>query len=504
MDDNLISSGKLTEAVIDTIGALVVVVDRDGRIVLFNKGCELVTGYTFDEVKGCRVWELFVLPEEIDSARATFIKMISGDFPGTQASIWATKASGKRLIEWSNTAVHDQAGNVSHIVSTGIDITEQQAHRDASERSEERLRSILHTVPDAIITIDESGIVESYSPSAERVFGYTSDEVVGRNVNMLMPTPYRENHDQFIQRYLRTGEKRIIGIGRVVTGLRKNGSTFPMELQVGEMSLAGKRHFTGFVHDITERQHAEGRLRMQDLQAELLRVSRSSAMGEMASGLAHELNQPLTAVMNYVQTCRRMLQREDGKVSDKIHEIMDKTLDQVMRASEIIRGIRSFVEKGEVARAQSDVNKLVEEASALALAGVADKKIRVTMVLSPQLPTVFVNRTQIQQVVVNLIRNSIDAMENSPDRRLSIRTFLTEEGTVCVAIRDTGVGLSDEVKKRLFQPFVTTKSSGTGIGLTISRTIIDAHGGRLWASDNAQGGASFQFTLPVNGENDGD
>ena len=202
MDDNLISSGKLTEAVIDTIGALVVVVDRDGRIVLFNKGCELVTGYTFDEVKGCRVWELFVLPEEIDSARATFIKMISGDFPGTQVSIWATKASGKRLIEWSNTAVHDHAGNVSHIVSTGIDITEQQAHRDASERSEERLRSILHTVPDAIITIDECGIVESYSPSAERVFGYTSDEVVGRNVNMLMPTPYRENHDQFIQREL--------------------------------------------------------------------------------------------------------------------------------------------------------------------------------------------------------------------------------------------------------------------------------------------------------------
>ena len=277
-----------------------------------------------------------------------------------------------------------------------------------------------------------------------------------------------------------------------------------MELQVGEMSLAGKRHFTGFVHDITERQHAEGRLRMQDLQAELLRVSRSSAMGEMASGLAHELNQPLTAVMNYVQTCRRMLRREDGKVSDKIHEIMDKTLDQVMRAGKIIRGIRSFVEKGEVARAQSDVNKLVEEASALALTGVADKKIRVTMVLSPQLPTVFVNRTQIQQVVVNLIRNSIDAMESSPDRRLSIRTFLTEEGTVCVAVRDTGVGLSDEVKKRLFQPFVTTKSSGTGIGLTISRTIIDAHGGRLWASDNAQGGASFQFTLPVNGENDGD
>ena len=504
VNENLISGGKLTDAVIDTIGALVVVLDRDARIILFNKGCELVTGYTFDEVKDRRIWDLFIVRDEVETVKSVFRGLLSGDFPNTHTNVWATKASGRRLIEWSNTALCDGTGKVTHVVATGIDITEQTAHREDSERNEERLRSILHTVPDAIITIDETGIVESYSRSAERIFGYTAEEVVGRNVNMLMPTPYTENHDRYIERYLRTGEKRIIGIGRIVTGLRKNGSTFPMELQVGEMSLAGGKHFTGFIHDITERQHAEGRMRMQDLQAELLHVSRSSTMGEMASGLAHELNQPLTAIMNYVQTCRRLMCRGNGKDSDKVHEIMDKALDQAMRASEIIRGIRSFLEKGEVARTHSDINKLVEEASALALAGVADKMIKVSMVLSPKLPEVYVNDTQIQQLVVNLIRNSIDAMEGCEVRKLAIRTFLTEDGSVCVAVRDTGIGLSDEIKARLFQPFVTTKASGTGIGLAISRTIIDAHGGRLWASDNADGGASFQFTLTVDGETEDD
>src|SRR5579863_10508103 len=176
----------------------------------------------------------------------------------------------------------------------------QQALRE----SEARLRSIVETVPDALILIDERGLIESFSPAAERLFGYTAAAVVGQNVSLLMPSPYREQHDGYLARYRQTGERRIIGIGRVVMGQRADGSTFPIELQVGELKLEGRRLFTGFVRDITERQVA--RERLHELQAELLRASRLSAMGQMASALAHELNQPLTAVINYVQATRRM------------------------------------------------------------------------------------------------------------------------------------------------------------------------------------------------------
>ena len=299
------------------------------------------------------------------------------------------------------------------------DITERKAAELAQRESELRLRSILDTVPDAIVVIDAQGIIQSFSPAAERLFGYDGAEVVGRNVNILMPAPYRGAHDGYLDRYLRTGERRIIGIGRVVVGLRKSGETFPMELQVGEFAFAGSRYFTGFVRDLTERQNAERRI--QDLQAELLHASRLSVMGQMASTMAHELNQPLTAVTNYLEAGRQLLATGIGG-PERIGEMMEKAIAQAQRAGEVIRQLRGFVSKGETERRIQSLNQLVEEALALALVGARQRGVRTSLELDHILPPVLVDHVQIQQVVLNLVRNAVEAMEEVERRELTIGT----------------------------------------------------------------------------------
>ncbi|MFB3149897.1 MAG: PAS-domain containing protein, partial [Alphaproteobacteria bacterium] len=263
--------------------------------------------------------------------------------------------------------------------------------------------------------------------------------------------------------------------------------------------------------DITERKRAEAALRarearLSELQTELLNVSRQSAMGELSSALAHELNQPLAAIMNYVQASRRMIKKTGGVVSEKAYEMMDKALDQADRAGAIVRGLREIVEKGEAARAASDINKVVEEASALGLIGAARAGIRLDLELGNELPPVNINEIQIQQVVMNLVRNGVEAMAESEKRDLTIKTALDHEDAVEIAIGDTGPGLAEEVEERLFQPFVTTKAGGMGIGLSISHSIVEAHGGRLWATPAPDGGTVFHFTLPLapNGAEDDD
>ena len=354
------------------------------------------------------------------------------------------------------------------------------------------LRSILETVPDAMIVIDHHGVVQSFSKAAERLFGYSPSEVLGRNVRMLMPSPYRGQHDRYLKRYLTTGERRIIGIGRVVVGLRKDGSTFPMELSVGEVNTDGRRLFTGFVRDLTDRQQTERRL--QELQDGLLHVSRLRSMGQMAAALAHELNQPLTATGNYVRAAQRLLEHAEPNLG-RVREALNRAAQQTLRSGEIIRRLRAFVARGEVAKRPESVTKLIEEASALALVGAKERGIKVLIRIDPDLPTAEVDRVQIQQVLLNLIRNAIEAMDGREVRELSIASA-TQDGTVLVSVADTGGGIAPEIASKLFQPFVTTKPEGMGIGLSVCRTIVEAHGGRLWVEPNPGGGSVFRFTVP--------
>lgn len=367
-----------------------------------------------------------------------------------------------------------------------------QRARSRAERREAHLRSILETVPDAMIVIDEAGHIRDFSPTAERLFGWSGGEVQGKNVSLLMPSPYREAHDAYLHRYYRTGERRIIGVGRVVVGERKDGSTFPMELAVGEVRIAEGRFFTGFVRDLTERQQTETRL--QELQSELVRVSRLTALGEMASALAHELNQPLSAISNYLKGSMMLLSRDEVP-HQKVADAVGKAADEALRAGQIIRRLRDFVARGETERSVESLPKLIEEASALALVGAKEHGIRVRFDFDLSVDLVLADKVQVQQVVLNLIRNAVDAMVDCPRRDLIV-TIAPQGELALVCVADTGPGISPHIADQLFQPFVTTKRNGMGVGLSISRTIIEAHGGRISAESNETGGATFRFTLP--------
>lgn len=371
---------------------------------------------------------------------------------------------------------------------------EQLRHDNSQTLAREaHLQSILDTVPEAMIVINDHGVIQSFSLTAERLFGWAADEVIGRNVSCLMPPPYREEHDGYMHRYLTTRERRIIGIGRIVVGQRKDGSTFPMELAVGEARARGQPFFTGFVRDLTERRAQERR--MQELQSELVHVSRLTAMGEMASSLAHELNQPLSAIANYMKGSVTLLENPTPDV-ERLKLALDKAGDQALRAGEIIKRLREFVGKGETEHNIHPLPQIMEEASALALVGARELGVRVDLTFERGLPAVYVDKIQVQQVALNLIRNAIEAMSDAPRKELRISVKSDEEGAALVTIADTGPGISPEIADRLFQPFITTKSAGMGVGLSICRTIIEAQGGRIWVEKNQNGGATFSFTLP--------
>lgn len=363
------------------------------------------------------------------------------------------------------------------------------------DATEAHLRSILATVPDAIIVIDEMGIILSFSAAAEKMFGYAESEVVGENVSMLMPSPDRERHDGYLKNYRDTGVRKIIGIGRVTTARHRDGNTFPIELSVGEAWVEGQRVFTGFVHDITERQEAQ--LRFRDLQSELAHVGRISEMGTLASSLAHELNQPLTAIASYCEGAAELLSRQpEADDLEMARDALKEAAGQAVRAGEIVRRMRDFMTHGETERRIESLSALMTEATALALVGSREHGIDVQVNLDPKADVVFVDRVQIQQVLFNLVRNAMEAMLDSPTRALMI-TASAEQGFVTVSVEDTGSGVSETLAPQLFQPFITSKQTGMGIGLSICRTIVEAHGGRIWFEPGTDGGTIFRFTLPL-------
>lgn len=367
---------------------------------------------------------------------------------------------------------------------------------------EAHLRSILETIPDAMIVIDERGRILSFSAAAENMFGFAEPEVLGENISTLMPSPDREQHDSYLERYLATGVRRMIGIGRITTARHRDGSTFPIDLHVAEARIGDERVYTGFIRDLTERQQTE--MRLHDLQAELAHVSRVSEMGTFATSIAHELNQPLTAIANYVETAEELLKDPNDETLEIVREALHDCAAQSVRAGQIVRRLRDFISRGETERRVESLARVVNEASALALIGAGERGVEVQVKLDPAADRVLIDRIQVQQVILNLVRNAIEAMAESQVRRLRIASKKAEGGYVEVSIDDSGPGLPDVIAGQLFQPFVSTKAEGMGLGLSICHTIVNGHGGRIWSQPSRLGGTAFHFTLiDATGNEDG-
>ena len=388
----------------------------------------------------------------------------------------------------------------AHLATLSYQIAQRQTEAAAQSISraeidarEQMLLSILATIPVAMVIIDDHGQIRSFSRAAQRLFGYSEAEAIGQNVSLLMTCYDRATHDDFLGQFRSAGEPKKIAAGRRVIGQCKDGTTVPLEITMGEAMCGQRRVFTGFLHDLTARQKNAARVR--ELQSELLHISRVSAIGTMASALAHELNQPLTAVTNYVQTSQALLEAPDAGTMALARAALVEAGGEALRAGHIVRRLREFVARGETIKTLEPIDELIEDTCLLSLAGAPEQGITRRLSLDTALGPILIDRVQIQQVLINLVRNAVEAMVPSGGGRVDI--IVRNEGEYArITIADTGPGLAPEVFDMLFQAFVSTKREGMGLGLSICRTIVEAHGGKIWAERAANGGAAFHFTVP--------
>lgn len=474
-------------------GYAIYMLDRDGHVAIWNKGAERLKGWTETEVLG-RHTAIFYPPDQLDVGKAEADLAAARAQGRLEEEAWRLRKDGSEfLAHITITALYDDAGELRGFGKVIRDVTEQRAVERALKAGAAHLESILSTVPDAMVVIDARGRILSFSKAAERLFGMSEADVVGANVKVLMPEPDRGDHDDYLRRYLTTGARHIIGKDRTVTGRRKDGSTFPMDLFVGEALADGERVFTGFLRDLTEKKATEQRL--EELRSDLVHAARISAMGTMASTLAHELNQPITAVANYAEAIRDLLANPDPEDMPMIRDALNDAAREAIRAGQIVRRLRDFVARGDIEKTVEDLPRLIAEAAELALLGAREKGVSARFTLDPAATPVLVDRVQTQQVLINLMRNAVEAMVDTAVRELVVTTRNDEPGFVRVTVADTGPGVAPGVADDLFRAFNSTKAEGMGLGLSICRTIVEASGGRIWMEPREDGGALFHFTL---------
>jgi PAS domain S-box-containing protein len=472
--------------------------DRADRFFAANRAFRNMLGYTESEL-----YQLCQLDVTYEEDRELNLELVGELWEGKRQHFQIEKRYRQKngTLVWvrNNVALVPGMGGVAPFLFTIVeDITERKKEESERRYIEQRYRVMVETASDAVVCIDESSAILLANPATTKVFGYDPAELIGKPLTMLMPEYLRKLHEDGFRRYAATGQRHINWQGAELTGLRKNGQEFPVEVSFGELTADGHRIFTGFVRDISERKQAEElRASLHATQLELAQVSRLTTMGELAASIAHEVNQPLTAVTNNANACLRLLARRNLDP-----EVLRRALEEIVadgtRASAVIARIRAFIKKTPAERKELDINDVIQEVLALARRELSENRVLLELRLTKTLPLVLVDRVQLQQVLLNLIMNGIEAMTPVTDRRrmLWVESQVGEAGDVLVAVRDSGSGVGSE-SDRVFTPFFTTKANGMGMGLAISRSLIEGHGGRLWSSPNSPHGAIFSFTLPA-------
>jgi len=470
----------------------------DGTITSWNAGATNILGYEADEMIGQPITRI-IPPELHQEEKQILVRLHRGERIQHYETIRLAKDGRRVDISLTVSPLFNQSGKVVGASKVARDITERKLAEQALRETTARLHTLTETAVDGVILIDARGVVLMFNTACEKLFGYSADTVIGENVKMLMPQPYRHEHDRYITNYRDTRDPKIIGSGREVVGLRKDGSTFPMDLSVGEARQDGESIFVGIIRDLTSRKRTEAEL--EQARAELVRVARVTTLGELTAAIAHEVNQPLTGLVSSGNACLRWLAGDVPNLK-AARESVERMISAGSRAGEVIRRIRALVGKAPPLRDRLNINDAITEVIALIRGEIQRNRISLRTKLSTDVPLVLGDRIQLQQVILNLILNAMEAMSDvSPQpRELSVSSAKDGPNGALVSVRDSGTGLDGTVLDRLFEAFYTTKAHGMGIGLAVSRTIVQAHGGRLWATPNVPQGAIFQFTLPADGE----
>lgn len=469
----------------------IVLMDPDGTVSHWSRGCERLFGWTAAEALGEGKYSL-----------------LRTEFDGAQRDLWSLPPGGELKREVTDsTKGGDQLRVLEHVrridggkdtpvlVVALTDVTEQTRREADLEARRALIRAILDTVPDAMMAFDTQGLVRRFSPGASKMLGYAPDEVLGKHFAMVAVEDQRTALTTHFERYLETGASRFVGRVTRTSVVAKDGSVVPVELRAVETVADGERLFIMFLRDLTEAIANEDRL--ATLAAELGHVARLSAMGEMAAGMAHELNQPLAAVANYTGAASLLMERS-GDLS-QAHELVGKAREQTLRAGQIILRMREFVSRGHVDIAPVTVAEMIEDAVALVFVGPMPVNIKIKRDLDPGAEIVVVDRIQIQQVLVNLLRNAVQVLYDEPSGRkeIEIASRWGGDGMVEISVSNTGPGIPKAAYAKLFEPFTpSSNKGGMGIGLSICRRIVEAHGGKIWAENRQDKGVVFRFTVP--------
>jgi len=367
---------------------------------------------------------------------------------------------------------------------------------DRSKANSASLEALLDAAVDSIIIIDEKGTILLFNPAAESTFGYASAEVTGKNVTTLMPQPYRDQHDGFLKKFRDTGKASIIGRGREVVGLKSDGKRFPIFLSVGEIAGGSRERYVGLIRDLSEQRGIEDTVR--ELESRLAHADRLVTLGELTAGIAHEINQPLTAIAAYADAGHRLLTSGYPDSDDEIRNICERVGEQARRAGAIVARLRKLASRGNIVKTRRRIKPVVQNVLMLFEHDLRQFRIMLNTDIERKLPVVSIDDIQIQQVLVNLIKNSIDVLRETatPDPEILVAAECTEQ-EILVSVTDNGPGVDEELRSRLFEPFFTTKQHGVGLGLSICRNIAIAHGGNLRHDTPPQGGCRFTLSLPL-------
>ncbi|MCH8955354.1 PAS domain S-box protein [candidate division KSB1 bacterium] len=460
--------------------------DRDWTMEFVSEGCLELTGYKPSDLIGNKrvAYNNLIHRDDQPLVREQVQKALEAREPFRVVYRIKTAAGEEKWVWEQGQGVFSKSGELIALEGFITNITERSKAEEALKESEARIRAILETAVDGIITINATGIIESVNSAVEKLFGYTENEVIGKNVDVLMPSPYREDHDTYLANYLKTGEKKIIGIGREVVAQRKDGITFPIRLSVSEFFLGDKRMFTGIVHDISEE---------KALQQQILHSERLAIIGKMAAKVAHEVRNPLSSIsLNAEMLDEEIQDQNSNKEAKSLLKAMIREIDRVtLLTDEYLQ----FSRLPESLPIKANLNLLIKEMLELLAEELKQKNIKLTSKgLNADLQVPF-DRAQIRRVLLNIIRNAIESMPN----RGTLKVW-TEQNleTVIIGIQDSGQGIPEDKVNEIFNPFFTTKDFGTGLGLAISQQIIHEHKGKIYCESKIGQGTTFRIELPLN------